>query len=112
MNNIFQFGCYFVGSEKAHICHNYSEVIVLKLKKAKAITKTEYKLEELRDLESKLVLITGSKAKCRDSVDIFIDVRTTGWCMVYRAASGLIILRVLCPALSIIVLSQAYSQVA
>ena len=76
MNNIFQYGCYFVGSGEAHICHNYSDVIVLKLKKSKSITKIEYNLEELRDLESKLVLITGSKAEYRENVDIFIDVRS------------------------------------
>ena len=60
MDNIFQYGCYIVGSAKSHICQHYHEVIRLTLKaKDKPLTKTSYNLEELRDLESKLVLITG-----------------------------------------------------
>lgn len=75
MNNIFQYGCYTVGSNKAQICHSYHEVIHLSLKEQdKRLTKKHYNLEELRDLESKLVLITGSKAENRAQVDIFIDV--------------------------------------
>ena len=75
MNNIFQYGCYTVGSGKSKICQDYHEVIHLALKeKGKRLTKQSYNLEELRDLESKLVLITGSKAENRASVDVFIDV--------------------------------------
>ncbi len=75
MDNIFQYGCYIVGSAKSHICQQYHEVIRLALKaRDKPLTKTSYNLEELRDLESKLVLITGSKAENRAKVDIFIDV--------------------------------------
>lgn len=75
MNNIFQYGCFFVGSGESHISCSYHEVIHLSLKeKDKPITKKEYVLEELRDLESKLILITGSKAEHREDVDIFIDV--------------------------------------
>lgn len=75
MDNIFQYGCYVVGSAKSHICQHYDEVIRLTLKaRDKPLTKTNYNLEELRDLESKLVLITGSKAENRAKVDIFIDV--------------------------------------
>ena len=75
MNNIFQYGCYTVGSSKSKICQNYHEVIHLSLKeRRKRLTKKNYNLEELRDLESKLVLITGSKAENRASVDTFIDV--------------------------------------
>lgn len=36
--------------------------------------KTEYNLEELKDLESKLVLITGNKVKNREGVDRFLNV--------------------------------------
>lgn len=76
MNNIFQYGCYTVGSGTSNICQHYREVIHLILKaKDKTLAKTNYNLEELRDLESKLVLITGSKAENRAQVDIFIDVR-------------------------------------
>lgn len=79
MNNIFQYGCYFVGSEESQICHSYHEVITLLLQeeeKDKRLTKKKYNLEELRDLESKLVLITGSKAENRADVDVFIGVST------------------------------------
>lgn len=75
MNNIFQYGWYIVGSHTSHICQHYKDVINLTLKaKDKPLTKTSYTLEELRDLESKLVLITGSKVENRAKVDIFIDV--------------------------------------
>jgi hypothetical protein len=75
MNNIFQYGCYTVGSGRSNICQNYHEVIHLSLReREKRLTKQNYNLEELRDLESKLVLITGSKAENRAHVDTFIDV--------------------------------------
>lgn len=74
MNNIFLYGCYAVGSTKSTICQSYHQVIHLSLKKSKDLTKHSYNLEELRDLESKLVLITGSKAEHREKVDIFNNV--------------------------------------
>ena len=75
MNNIFNYGCYTVGSPKVKICQHYQEVIRLSLKEGKKrLTKKNYNLEELRDLESKLVLITGSNAENRAQVDTFIDV--------------------------------------
>lgn len=75
MNNIFQYGCYIVGSDKSKICKEYHQVIHLSLQeRQKRLTKKNYTLEELRDLESKLVLITGSNAKNRAHVDTFIDV--------------------------------------
>ena len=75
MKNIFHYGCYTVGSSEPKICHNIHEVIHLSLKKGKGhLPKNGYNLEELRDLESKLVLITGSMAENRDEVDTFIDV--------------------------------------
>ena len=40
----------------------------------KRLHKKYYTLDELRDLESKLVLITGSQAENRKTVDLFIDV--------------------------------------
>ena len=76
MNNIFEYGCYRVGTKRSVVCQNYSEVIHLSLKeRGKRLTKKSYNLEELRDLESKLVLITGSKAEYRAQVDLFVDVR-------------------------------------
>ena len=75
MNNIFNYGCYTIGSDRTKICQNYHEVIHLSLEeKDKPLTKKSYKLDELRDLESKLVLITGSKAENREQVNIFLDV--------------------------------------
>lgn len=74
MNNIFKYGCYFIGSTRPRICQSYHEVIRLSMKKTKHLTKRNITLEELRDLESKLVLITGSKAEYRAKVDTFIDV--------------------------------------
>ena len=76
MNNIFEYGCYRVGTKRSAVCQNYSEVIHLSLKESrgKRLAKKSYNLEELRDLESKLVLITGSKAENRAQVDLFIDV--------------------------------------
>lgn len=74
MKSIFQYGCYTVGSTRAKICRSYYEVICLSLKETKHLTKRKFNLEELCDLESKLVLITGSKAENRAHVDTFIDV--------------------------------------
>ena len=73
MNNILKYGCYFIGSSRSTIYHNLHEVISLSLQNRK-IYKKQYNLDELRDLESKLVLITGSKADHRKQVDLFLDV--------------------------------------
>ena len=75
MKNIFHYGCYTVGLSEPKICYNIHEVIHLSLKKEEGhLPKKSYNLEELRDLESKLVLITGSNAENRAQVDTFIDV--------------------------------------
>ena len=75
MDRIFQYGCYTVGSGRSTVCKDYQEVISLSLKeKDRHLAKKRYNFDELRDLESKLVLITGSKAKNRAKVDTFIDV--------------------------------------
>ncbi len=78
MKNIFDYGCYRVGSRTNVICKTHSEVISLSLnerRSKKRLTKISYNLEDLRDLESKLVLITGSKAENRAKVDLFQDVK-------------------------------------
>ena len=75
MNNILKYGCYTIGSEKESVCHTLHEVIHLSLEERdQRLMKKNYNLEELRDLESKLVLITGSKADHRMTVDFFLDV--------------------------------------
>lgn len=78
MDNIFQYGCYRVGTKRPIICQTYNQVISLSLKEVmkteKHYVKKNYNLEELRDLESKLVLITGSNADNRKKVDLFLNV--------------------------------------
>ncbi len=75
MNNILKYGCYCIGSLSTSVCHNLHEVIHLSLEERdQRLVKKNYNLEELRDLESKLVLITGSKADHRKKVDYFLDV--------------------------------------
>lgn len=76
MNNIFQCGCYKIGIKKSEICKSHNQVISLTLKETggKRLAKKRYNLEELRDLESKLVLITGRNADNRKVVDLFLNV--------------------------------------
>ena len=73
MRNILRYGRYKVGTaDQAHTIH---DLISLKLiLRGKQLSKTSYNLDELRDLESKLVLITGSKAECRMEVDHYLNV--------------------------------------
>ena len=76
MRNINQYGRYEIGSLKKGILFGRSETIHLELRhsKQKKIAKLQYTLNELRDLESKLVLITGRESKERKEVDVFLDV--------------------------------------
>ena len=75
MNNILKCGCYFIGSKKSKIFQDLHDIISLELQeKDQRLVKKKYNLEELRDLESKLILITGSKAEHRTQVDLFLDV--------------------------------------
>ena len=80
MNTIFKCGCYIIGEKSPDITTGRStkDVIRLQLKEkdsGKQLAKKSYSLEELRDLESKLVLITGSNAANRNKVDVFVNVR-------------------------------------
>jgi hypothetical protein len=77
MKNILKYGRYQVGvtiqSKPVHTIH---DLISLKLTiRDKKFSKTSYNLDDLRDLESKLVLITGSKAESRTEVDHYLNVR-------------------------------------
>lgn len=76
MDNIFEYGCYRIGMKELRICKSHNEVIYLALKenREKRLAKKKYNLEELRDLESKLVLITGRNAEKRKRVELFLDV--------------------------------------
>lgn len=76
MRNILKYGCYQVGNVvQSKQVHSVHDLISLKLNiRDKQLSKTSYNLDELRDLESKLVLITGSKAENRTEVDHYLDV--------------------------------------
>ena len=74
MRNINQYGRYEIGSLKKEILFSRSKTIHLKLghSRQKKIAKLQYTFDELRDLESKLVLITGRESN--KDVDLFLDV--------------------------------------
>ena len=76
MDNIKSCGCYCIGEMRDVAMHSIHDVIRLSLKSlpGKKLLKTSYTLDELRDLESKIVLITGSRAENRAAVDQFLDV--------------------------------------
>ena len=76
MRNILRYGYYQVGiSSRSKSIHSIHDLISLKLMPGdKKLPKTSYNLDELRDLESKLVLITGSKAKNTLGVDHYLNV--------------------------------------
>ena len=75
MENIRKYGSYRVGSSRLQTFHRIHEIIHLTLEKRdKPLPKKNYTLDDLRDLESKLVLITGSKAENRKEVDQFLNV--------------------------------------
>ena len=81
MDNIKSCGCYCIGERRDVAMHSIQDVIRLSLIPllGKKLLKTSYTLDELRDLESKIVLITGSRAENRAAVDQFLDV---GFCVV------------------------------
>lgn len=76
MRNILRFGHYSIGvGTQFKPVHSIHDLVSLKLINTdKQLTKTSYTLEDLRDLESKLVLITGSKAENRKEVDHYLNV--------------------------------------
>ena len=75
MSAIIEHGRYIVGAPTLKVVKSIHKIIVVDLRKrGKGLHKTSYSLDELRDLESKLVLITGSRAENRESVDQFLNV--------------------------------------
>lgn len=75
MKNVKAFGCYTIGSESvtAHSC--LKDVIQLELSTStKDLAQWKYTLDDLRDLESKLVLITSQDSQESSEVDLFIKV--------------------------------------
>ena len=79
MNSILKSGTYHVGHKTTTVFtvfKNIHDIVEVKLRNTdKRITKRRYTFEELQELESKLVLITGSKAQNREQVELFLDVR-------------------------------------
>ena len=76
MSNIHNYGHYTIGGKGDLRVDGIHDVIRLTLTPppGKKLLKTSYSLDELRDLESKLVLITGSTAENRAEVDQFLNV--------------------------------------
>ena len=83
MENILHYGHYTVGGKRNMAMHSIHDVISLTLEPqgGKKLIKTSYNLNELRDLESKLVLITGSKAENRTAVEHFLNVCVHSICL-------------------------------
>jgi hypothetical protein len=76
MRNILRHGIYQIGvASQSKLPQDIHDVIFVKLNLPKdKVLKMFYNLDELRDLESKLVLITGSKAEYRTEVDHYLNV--------------------------------------
>lgn len=75
MNNILKHGVFRIESNSSSVVTKLHSIITLRLNTTdRKITKRHYSFVELQDLESKLVLITGSKTKNRHEVDLFLDV--------------------------------------
>ena len=72
MNNILAYGCYQIGSRRPQIFQSIHDIIHLTLtERDKPLTKKQYSLNELRDLESKLALIVGKNAENKTEVGVF-----------------------------------------
>jgi hypothetical protein len=76
MRNINEYGYYVIGTAKKGLLTSRADGILLELNQPrdKNILKSSYTLDDLRDLESKLVLITGHKSEERHGVYLFINV--------------------------------------
>ena len=73
MSNILKYGMYRVGFKKnAQTVHDLISVTLSR--RCQNVVKRKYSLDELRDLESKLVLICGNKAENRAEVDHYLNV--------------------------------------
>ena len=75
MRNITGYGFYTIGSHSGDIHSKLSELIQMNLVACdKPLAQSKYSLDELRDLESKLVLITGKESTERNDVIHFLNV--------------------------------------
>ena len=77
LDAIIACGWYCVGYSTFKVMKSIHEISVTLKEHGKGLHKKLYTLDELRDLESKLVLITGSRAENRKKVDLFVDVSLT-----------------------------------
>ena len=76
MRNINRDGCYTIGSRKKTIHTSLSQLIKMNMRKREKVRpKYTYTLDDLSDLESKLVLITGRQSTEREEVEQFLLVR-------------------------------------
>ena len=73
VNDINEWGEYKVSSSEELPLLFISDAIKLKIHRLNAV-KQEYSLDDLRDLESKLVLITGKNAAGKEGIDKFLNV--------------------------------------
>ena len=77
MRNILKYGCYRIGAlssvAKINSIHDLIKM-TLEERDGVKLPKKEYFLDELRDLESKLVLICGNKTESRAEVDHYLNV--------------------------------------
>lgn len=83
MNNINEYGCYTVGSRTDTSLNKLSQLIHMYLNSPddKQLAQVKYTMDELRDLESKLVLITGRESDERANVDYFLKVSIYKECL-------------------------------
>ena len=75
MKNIKKYGYYTIGSQKSDVHTKLKDVIRLDLEERdKQLTQKRYTLDDLRDLESKLVLITSQESEESREVEFFMKV--------------------------------------
>ena len=73
MTNILKYGTYRVGFKRN--AQTVPDLITVMLtQRRQKLFKSKYTLDELRDLESKLVLICGNKSDTRAEVDHYLNV--------------------------------------
>ena len=90
MNNILTYGRYRVGTKNTQTVRSIHDMIHLKLENTgKQLPQNNFSLDDLRELESKLVLITGSRAENRKEVDQFLNVSDRG-CTIVISTSYLL----------------------
>ena len=89
MKNIKNYGCYTIGSRSLDVYTSLKEVVQLDLERRdKQLTQLKYTLDDLRDLESKLVLITSQDSEESGEVDLFMKVSFQADILMIHACAG------------------------